>query len=132
MNKDPENDPVWDLLGNASKQEANPMFSRDVMRSIRLDEQDSVSWWQRILRPAPIFGSLATAAACVALVFYTQTEQPSSPESIVAQQETSSDSFSEIADIFDASDDLDDLISPISLIASNDVDFQEFEDFLSY
>ena len=41
MNNTPENDPAWDLLGKASKQEAGEMFSRNVLRSIRLEEQEA-------------------------------------------------------------------------------------------
>lgn len=132
MHKDPENDPVWDLLGNASQQEAGPMFSRDVMRSIRLEQQQAPAWWQRILRPAPVVGTLATAAACVALVFFATTEQPSEVKPVVAQSDFDESSLGEIAAIFDANDELDDLISPISLLASNDLVLEDYEAFMSY
>lgn len=132
MNKNPDNDPAWDLLGNASQQKANPMFSRDVMRSIRLDLQQPASWWQRILRPAPITGTLTTAAACVALALLPPTEQPEKDRSIVAQSDENTISLGDIADIFDSSDELDDIICPIDLLASNDLVLQDYEVFINY
>lgn len=133
MHKDPENDPVWDLLGNASKQEASEMFSRDVMRSIRLDAQEPVSWWQKLLRPAPIVGSLTAVAACVVLTFLSQTQPVEDSQSVASAEPTiTEESLDAVADILDFEDELDELISPMALLASNDIDLQEFEVFLEY
>lgn len=121
MTKIPENDPAWDLLGKASKQEASEMFSRNVLRSIRLEEQETTAWWKRLFTPAPIVATLATTAACVALIISTQTTTPEAAPTI-AQQPTVAESFAEISAVFNSNDELDSVISPISLIATYDTD----------
>lgn len=118
MNNTPENDPAWDLLGKASKQEAGEMFSRNVLRSIRLEDQEASPWWKRLLSPAPIVGSLATAAACVALIISTQSTTPEPTPTTVALQNTAAESFAELAQVYLGNDDLDSVISPISLVAT--------------
>ncbi len=120
MNDSPENDPTWDLLNKASKQEASEMFSRNVLRSIRLEEQEAAPWWKRLLSPAPIVGTLATAAACVALIISTQTTAPETTTDSVAQQPTAAESFAELSEVSPDNDELDSVISPISLVASYD------------
>lgn len=130
MNNTPENDPAWELLGKASKQEASPMFSRNVLRSIRLEEQEATPWWKRLLTPAPIVATLATAAACVALIISTQSTTPETVPTI-AQQPTAAESFAEISAVYNSNDDLDSVISPISLIATYDTDsLGDFDLFL--
>ncbi|MFC4993145.1 hypothetical protein [Rubritalea tangerina] len=116
---DKDKEPVWDLLDNASTQKADPMFAKNVMRSIRLEETPATPWWKKCLSPAPVVGTLATAAACVALILTQQSSTPEkSPETLVAT--STEDSFEEVTASYSASEDFDDIISPISLIASND------------
>ena len=122
MNNTSENDPAWDLLGKASKQEASEMFSRNVLRSIRLEEQETTAWWKRLLSPAPIVGTLATAAACVALIISTPSTNPETVPSPVAHQPTAAESFAELSEAYLSNDELDTVISPISLIATYDTD----------
>ncbi|MEO1857212.1 MAG: hypothetical protein ABGY95_07615 [Rubritalea sp.] len=123
MNNTPENDPAWDLLGKASKQEASPMFSRNVLRAIRLEEQEATPWWKRLLTPAPIVGTLAAAAACVALIISTPSTAPETAPSVAThQQPTTAENFAELAEVYFGNDDLDSVISPISLIATSDSD----------
>ena len=130
MNNTPENDPAWELLGKASKQEASPMFSRNVLRSIRLEEQEATPWWKRLLTPTPIVATLATAAACVAFIISTQSTTPETAPTI-AQQPTAAESFAEISAVYNSNDDLDSVISPISLIATYDTDsLGDFDLFL--
>ena len=48
-----EDKELWDLLDNVSKEEASPLFSRNVMREIRLEDDKSPSnqpFWQRFSR----------------------------------------------------------------------------------
>ena len=118
MNNSPENDPTWDLLGKASKQEASETFLRDTLRSIRLEEQVTTPWWKRLLAPAPIAGTLATAAACVALIFNMQSSTPETTPSSIAQQPTPTEAFDELAKVYFSNDELDSVISPISLVAT--------------
>ena len=131
MNNAPENDPAWDLLGKASKQEASPMFSRNVLRSIRLEEQEPNPWWKRLLTPAPIVGTLATAAACVALIISSPSTAPEVTPSIADYQPTTVESFGELSEAYLSNDGLDSVISPISLVATYDTDsFRELALFL--
>lgn len=129
MKHEENNDPVWDLLNNASEQKAGPMFSRDVMRNIRLEKQDTSSWWERILRPAPIAGTLAVATACVALVFFSPDS--TAPEAgTIATSETFSteQGFAALTEMVSTEDEFSDLIDPLSLVASNDMDLlSDFE-----
>lgn len=119
MNNTPENDPAWDLLGKASKQEASPMFSRNVLRAIRLEEQEATPWWKRLLTPAPIVGTLA--AACVALIINSPSTTPKTTAiSLADQQPTAAENFAELSEAYHANDDLDSVISPISLVATYD------------
>jgi hypothetical protein len=135
MNNTPENDPAWDLLGKASKQEASPMFSRNVLRAIRLEEQEATPWWKRSLTPAPIVGTLATAtaaaAACVALIISTPSTAPETAPSVATHQPTTAENFAELAEVYFSNDELDSVISPISLIATSDSEsFNDLDLFL--
>lgn len=118
MNNNSDNDPAWKLLDKASTQQADEMFSRNVMRSIRQQEQES--WWKTLLQPTPVFATLATAAACIALVITTQTNTVDSSQHSIAT--TPEESFEQLAAEYQAHDDFDDLISPIALVATNDSD----------
>jgi hypothetical protein len=131
MNNTPENDPAWDLLDKASKQEASPMFSRNVLRAIRLEEQEATPWWKRSLTPAPIVGTLATAAACVALIISTPSTAPETAPSVATHQPTTAENFAELAEVYFSNDELDSVISPISLIATSDSEsFNDLDLFL--
>ncbi|MGJ8671349.1 hypothetical protein [Rubritalea sp.] len=123
MNHNENNDPVWKLLDHASEQKASSLFSRDVMRDIRLEEQESQSWWKKLLSPAPIVGTLATAAACIALVLSSQAPEALTPTPVAhAETMSSEQGFDALADTVAANDDLSYLIDPLSLVASYDVD----------
>lgn len=66
---DRDNDPVWNLVDQASTAKASPLFARNVMREIRLGASAPASWWQRLLTPVPLTaGALAAAAAFAILV----------------------------------------------------------------
>ena len=49
----PENDDLWNLLGQASQHQASPFFSRNVLRSIRQSAHAPSPWFiPRWLAPA--------------------------------------------------------------------------------
>ncbi len=129
MQHEDNNDPVWDLLNKASDQKAGPMFSRDVMRSIRLEEQDASSWWSKLLRPTPVLGTLATAAACVALVLFAPDSSSPEVEALANSESFSTEQgFAALTEMVTADDELSDLIDPLSLVASNDAELlSDFE-----
>lgn len=52
-NEFPENDGLWNLLGQASQHQASPFFSRNVLRSIRQSAHAPSPWFiPRWLTPA--------------------------------------------------------------------------------
>lgn len=129
MNKEPqdqpEQDPVWDLLGHASKHEADPMFARNVMRSIRL-EADTPSLWQRLCAPRPMFAALTGVAACAIAAVIVVIQPDPRPESVSPITASTSDTeviFDEIAQSYDAPKDMDEIIIPVSFTRTDDTQF---------
>lgn len=139
-----EKDPVWDLLAQASEQKASPMFSRDVMRSIRLEEQKASStWWKALFTPTTAVATIAVT--CLALVATTQLsnndEANSEPPTIVQTPaettlppaDTAVAAFDEFAASYQVDEEIDDIISPLTLIATSDTsDFYTLEDMDSF
>lgn len=75
--EDMEKDAVWELLDKAPTKQAGPMFSRNVMRAIRLEEDaaPATPWWKKVFSPKPVLAM--GAAACCALAV-TAIYSPSS------------------------------------------------------
>ena len=83
---------TWNLLDQASKQEASPMFSRNVVREIRLSEQTSNLWCSKLFIK-PLIGCGAVSTCILFALFASPTlPQPnqSTPTSgaVVAQDST--------------------------------------------
>lgn len=66
--QDDNNDKVWELLDNASQQEASPLFSRNVMRAVRLEEAASSTPWWKMLTNMKALVSVGAVAACAIAV----------------------------------------------------------------
>jgi len=120
---DPEqedNDPVWNILGQASNRKPDPFFARNVVRSTRLLENTSETWFSRVtsLFTQRTSRQLALgAAACVcALVTYqiwpstpstrvpvtkmaATPPQPSPPATITAPAEIAPTELSELSEL---------------------------------
>ena len=85
-----EGDNVWSLLNNAEESspvKASPMFSRNVMREIRLQHKEApVSFWQRIFAPKfnKVVITLGATAACALLVTNMTSEQNNTADSITS------------------------------------------------
>jgi anti-sigma-K factor RskA len=63
MNTDNERDDLWDLLGKAKQAHVSPFFSRDVLRKIRLQQEQQRSplrWLARQWRIAALSAACAT------------------------------------------------------------------------
>jgi hypothetical protein len=73
---DLDQDPVWDLVDRAQPLEANPLFSRNVMREIRLAEDSAIPWWKRLLASKPLVASSLAAVAAVAILVSVNTNSP--------------------------------------------------------
>jgi uncharacterized membrane protein YdfJ with MMPL/SSD domain len=78
----PEDDALWEILGKSPPPEASAFFSRNVMREIRLSEQEPRSFWQKFVaslrRPSIVTGVAAALIAlvtilCVTLVPHSQS-----------------------------------------------------------
>ena len=88
----PENDPLWDLLGKASRREPSPFFARNVLREIR--QSAKPAWFlPRWLAPA--------AFAAIAVGFAFTLVESSHPHS--------SSMTPELAEYFDKAAKLDQL-----------------------
>ena len=87
---DEQNDPSWDLLKYASQQEAGPMFSRDVLRAVRLSEEVKTPWWKSLLQAKAVLvsGALAVCALLFVPLMMDSTPQGHTPSGAVVQQPT--------------------------------------------
>jgi len=74
-------DPVWKLLEHASETKPGPMFARDVVRRVRLEESTGRPSWRNRLRsllsPRVALGGAALAGA--AALAFALLPEPSSP-----------------------------------------------------
>lgn len=73
-----ENDALWSLLGEGSQLQANPLFSRNVMREVRLSEQKPTSFWQLLFRPKHALGAAILGVLAIALLILASNLTPSS------------------------------------------------------
>ena len=84
-----ENDTVWSLLENTEKAspiEASPMFSRNVMRETRLQDQEPFpSLIQRIFAPkfSKVALTICATAACALVAINLSSDQNNNPDTIV-------------------------------------------------
>jgi hypothetical protein len=70
--REPETDPVWDLLAESPPPKAGPMFASNVVRAARLEGAPQAPW-RRWFAPRPLAG-LATAAAAITIAFVAWPE----------------------------------------------------------
>lgn len=105
-----ENDAVWKLLDQAPHATASPRFVDDTVRAARLLGQP-VSWWKRLLTPAPLAGLAAATAAVVFAVISLSSDPAPNTSSQTAMTDPAG--FAEIQEIAEtetlisAVDDLD-------------------------
>lgn len=105
-----ENDAVWKLLDQAPPATASPRFADDTVRAARLLGQP-VSWWKRLLTPAPLAGLAAATAAVVFAVISLSSDPAPNTSSQTAMTDPAG--FAEIQEIAEtetlisAVDDLD-------------------------
>ena len=72
--REPETDPVWDLLAQSPPPKAGPMFASNVVRAARLEGRPQASW-RRWFAPRPLAG-LAAAAAAITIAFIAWPDAP--------------------------------------------------------
>jgi hypothetical protein len=93
-----ENDAVWSLLDMTEKDSAlepSPMFARNIMREIRLNQRNdkAPSFWRRLVTPKfnKVALTLAATAACAVLVITQNSAQNNEPSPSIADTELSDD-----------------------------------------
>lgn len=74
-----ENDEVWELLQNSPSPQASPLFSRNIMRDIRLDESSSQSFWARFSWPRLIFPAALTVLIAIGFLSLNSPQPLNSP-----------------------------------------------------
>lgn len=70
-----EHDPLWDLLGRAREPKISAFFSRNVLREIRLAQQEPVGWIAR-LRLSWRVALPVSAALAVVLISWGTLSKP--------------------------------------------------------
>jgi len=90
-----QNDPVWNMLGEASSREPSAFFARNIVREARLQETATVSWGSRLAAFfTPTKLALGAAACACALV---ASQMWPTPEAVVTPGRIADDSSSEPA-----------------------------------
>jgi len=95
--REPETDPVWDLLAQSPPPKAGPMFASNVVRTARLEGKPQASW-RRWFAPRPLAG-LAAAAAAITLAFIAWPKG-GTPDPIAGNPDTpASEPFEDLQDL---------------------------------
>lgn len=94
---------LWDLLGSARKVDASPFFARNVLREVRLSEDQTAGVLSRVtsfFKPGLLLG--AATAVILAGVFVLQNQAPPVSEpvaSVIVEDEQNLDIAEEFASI---------------------------------
>lgn len=80
---DERDDQIWALLGEAAPPLAGAMFSRQIMRTIRMQAHDPQPWWRRLI--APLAVSAATAACGIVIGFSYASNQGDTTTAVAMQ-----------------------------------------------
>jgi len=120
-NSSPEEDPSWDLLQHASKQTADPMFAKNIMRSIRLEDAEQSPWWKSLLTPRLSIAAL-TAISCIAILAITlnpttKQSNPIADSTTPTPTQTEQPAIDDVAISYDTPETLDEIIDPLMLIS---------------
>jgi len=105
-----ETDAVWKLLDQAPPAAAGPRFVDNTLRAARLTPQ-RLSWWKRLLSPAPLASLAAATAALViaALSLLAPAPHPGTRSVTVdAKQAAAIQDIAETETLIAAADYLDD------------------------
>ncbi len=125
MNQDERNDPTWKLLGNASQKLPSGSFTQDLVRSVRLEQEEpQLSRWQLLVQrlTTPIWKpalGIATAACAIAFIASPSLPDPVSPNGPgqVVEQSTNGE-FEQDSSIVSVTAPLDELSYRNELLAS--------------
>ncbi len=120
---------LWDLLEERSPgPEPSPFFSRNVLREIRIEEEQSspgTSFWKNLLHPSRLVVSGLTALAVVSLILTNPfADSPSKPS--LADQSGSETTWSEEAPTLESN-----LEAELLLLAANSPDLFSDEEVIA-
>lgn len=104
-----ESDAVWKLLDQAPPSPASARFADDTLRAVRLAPA-AVSWWSRLLSPAPLTGLAAAAALTLAFISLTgRGPEANAPAAMIdSPQAVAIEDIAETETLIAAADQLDD------------------------
>jgi len=96
--KNEEHDDLWKLLGRAKTPAVSPFFSRNVLRSIREEQQEKPGFlfW---LRGHWQVTAISACALVVAASFAVQQERQPDPVLVLAQQVSASPDYQVISNL---------------------------------
>ena len=98
-----QQDPLWDMLGKASKREPDTYFARNVLRAVRTEEVESLTWGQRLSKwlggksLAPMALSSAAACAIAAFAAFQFWPSPSTTPTNITSQNQPANTVTDIA-----------------------------------
>ena len=98
--REPETDPVWDLLAQSPPPKAGPMFVSNVVRAARLAGKPQARW-RRWLALRPIAGLAATAAAAITIAFLAWPNPASQPPVAGNDPAVEAEPFEDLQDLAD-------------------------------
>ena len=75
-NEDLSGDPeLWEFLGKNTSQEASPLFSRNILREIRIETVNKPTFWQNFLRPRHLAPTALATLATVTILLWNPFQQ---------------------------------------------------------
>lgn len=105
-----ESDAVWKLLDQNPPESARRGFADDLVRQVRLLE-DEKPWWSRFFSPAPLAGLAAATAACAFAFMVMVNPAPSSGNPVAVLDSPEAVAIQDIAEteaLMAAADQLED------------------------
>jgi hypothetical protein len=99
--QDVDQDPVWELVDQVEPAQASPLFSRNVLREIRLSEDRALPWWKRFLSSKPLVASSLAGAAAVAILLSVGPDASSTDPSMAGGATTEEIPLAELSEELD-------------------------------
>ena len=96
-----EHDDLWRLLGKAKAPSASPFFSRNVLRAIREEKQEttSVLAWLRRHWQLGALGTCAVAVAAIVLAPGPESGESLDPTAVLAERVSQSNDYQVISNL---------------------------------
>lgn len=120
-----QGDPLWDLLDQASKTEPDPLFARNVVRSVRLEKSSPEPVSSRIIRLFTSRTVALGAAACACIMVGYQLNPLATGTNTLGQQAAQvitpgTTETAQVSSATETSNNLSELIIEETLLAAAD------------